>query len=298
MMKSLRNDIVWTGAGPILLMAILLQTACTLDQQILYHGVGLQVGLQHDPTTNVVGVGEMGTGSAPPRNDHPHDCDVSQLRPLLGSLVVTAPDDAQRSKQLDAPLFSPDELNKLVPLLVPAFRRATSTDRLFFSLNSTPFSPGQGKTTGTIFVRHHHMHVALNPFVLPVDGEPSQMAGLMTIKALEPAQEVFDKGSGDRLWSKSETMHISLKIPDELPRELGDAQSGKESTNIDTDRENGYKTLQRQVEDLTTTLKDVHAKMAGHAGELESVKAEVKRLQDQIANKVRAQEPTKSPLKQ
>jgi len=316
MSKHFRNGGSWTGVGSIFLMATILQTSCGLDQQILYDRAGLQVGLQHDSTTDVIGLGDIGPGPASPRNDHPYTFAQSELRQLLGSLFVVAlDDDAPRSRQLDAPLYRSDELNRLVPLVTSAFSRASRTDRVFFSIGSTPFSSSGGRTTGTIFVRHRYLHVALNPFVLQVEGDTTHSVRRpLIIRAAEPIQEVFVEGSRAQLRSRSETLHISLKIPDTLPSELNISQSTEAAERSDqsrrtgrteatsaqtiteTAREDSNGALQRQIEDLTTTLKELQIRIAGQASELESVKAEVKRLQNQIAE--RAHTPTTSPLQQ
>ena len=123
---------------------------------------------------------------------------------------------------------------------------------------------------GTLFVRHRYLHVTLKPFVLPVEGETTQIVGRsMTIKAAEPVQEVFVEGSGAQLWTKSDTMHISLRIPEELPPDLsvsqlvetiktsdqaGRTESTSAQANTETVHENSYKALQRQVEDLAAAL--------------------------------------------
>jgi hypothetical protein len=296
MVKPFRSGCSWFGVGPILLM--ILQTACGLDQHILYERGGLQVGLQHDPTTDVIGLGEIGSGPAAPRNDHPHAFDQSNLRQLLGSLLVAAlENDAQQGRQLDAPLYRPDELNRLVPWLTSAFSRASRTERVFFSFPSTPFSSTGGRTTGTLFVRHRYLHVALNPFVLPTDGETTQLVGRpITIRAAEPVEELFLQGKRAQLWSKSDAIRISLKIPEGFPSELSvshPAEAGEIShqsghtevtptrPNSETVRENDDKALQRQVEDLAAALQEAQGKLAGQASELESVKAEMKRLQKQ-----------------
>jgi len=311
MVKLFRNGASWIGFGPVLLMATVLQAACSLDRQILHGRGDLQVGLQHDPTTDVIGLGDMGSGSASPRNDHPYAFAQTELRQLLGSLFVAAlDDDEQRIRHLDVSLYRADELNRLVPWLISAFSRASRTDRVFFSLASTPFSSTEGRTTGTLFVRHHYLHVALNPFVLPVEGETAKIVGRsIIIKAAEPVQEVFVEDSGAHLWTKSDTMHISLRIPEELPPELSVSQSAEAietsdqggrmegtsaRTHTETTRENSYKTLQRQVENLAAALKELQARIAGQASELESVKAEMKRLQDQNAKGAHA--PITSPL--
>lgn len=298
MVKLFRSGASWTGLGPVLVMVAILQTACGLEQQIL-HGHGrsdLQVGLQHDSTTNVIGIGDMGSGSASPRNDHPFPFTKTELRQLLGSLFFTTLDnDTHRNRHLDAPLFRADELNRLVPWLISAFNRASRTDRVFFSLASTPYTPTGGRTIGTLFVRHRYLHVALKPFVFPVEGGTTHIAGhSMAIKAAEPVQEVLVQGSGAQLWTKLDTMHISLKLPDEIPPELDASQSAEvigmpdqggrtEGTsaqaNTETARENSNKTLQRQVEDLAAALKELQGRIAGQATELESVKSEMKRLQ-------------------
>lgn len=315
MVKLLRSGASWTGIGQVLLMTAILQTACSLDRQILYGRGDLQVGLQHDPTTDVIGVGDMGSGTASLRNDHPYVFTQAELRQLLGSLVVAVlNDDAQRSRHLDVPLYRADELNRLVPWVTSAFSRASRTDRVFFSLASTPFSSTGGRTTGTLFVRNHYLHVAIKPFVLPVEGATAKIAGRsMTIRAAEPVQEVLIGGSGDRLWSKHETIHISLRIPEEIPPELSVSQSAEASetsnrvertegslaqANSETARESGYKTLQRQVEDLAAAMKELQARSAAQASELESVKAEVRRLQEQSEKKSRARMPRISPLEQ
>lgn len=312
-MKLFRSDASRIGFGPVLLMASIFQTACGLDQQILHGRGDLQVGLQHDPTTDAIGLSDMGSGPASPRNDHPYTFAQTELRQLLGSLFVAARDnDTQQSRQFDAALFRADELNKLVPWLTSAFSRASRTDRVFFSLASTPFSSTGGKTMGTLFVRHRYLHVTLKPFVLPVEGETTQIVGRsMTIKAAEPVQEVSVEGSGAQLWAKSDTMHISLRIPEELPPDLSVSQSAEaietsdqggrtESTsvqaNTETAHENSYKALQRQVEDLAAALKELQARIAGQADELESVKAEMKRLQEQSANRAPARMLRTSPV--
>ncbi len=296
MVKPFRNSCSWIGVGPILLM--ILQTACGLDQHILYERSGLQVGLQHDPTTDVIALGEIGSGPAAPRNDHPYAFDQSNLRQLLGSLFVAAlENDVQRGRQLDAPLYRPDELNKLVPWLTSTFSRASRTERVFFSFPSTPFSSTGGRTTGTLFVRHRYLHVALNPFVIPPGGETTQIVGRpLIIRAAEPVQELFLQGKRAQLWSKSDAIHISLKIPEGFPSELSVShpaeageisnQSGRTEVtaarpNNDTVRENSDNALQRQVEDLAAALKEAQGKLAGQASELEAVKAEMKRLQNQ-----------------
>jgi len=311
MVRLFRSGALGIGFGPILLMVSIFQTACGLDQQILHGRGDLKVGLQHDPTTDAIGLSDMGSGPASPRNDHPYTFTQTELRELLGSLFVAVLDnDTQQSRQLDAPLYRADELNRLVPWLTSAFSRVSRTERVFFSLASTPFSSTGGRTTGTLFVRHRYLHVALKPFVLPIEGETTKNVGRsMTIKAAEPVQEVFIEGSGARLWSKSETMHISLRIPEELPFEPSVSQSADaiemsdqggrtEGTsgraNTETARENSYKMLQRQVEDLTAALKELQTRIAGQASELESVKAEMKRLQDQNAKETHA--PITSPL--
>ncbi|WHZ25280.1 MAG: hypothetical protein OJF51_000075 [Nitrospira sp.] len=313
MVKLFRSGALGIGFGPVLLMAAIFQTACGLDRQVLYGRGDLQVGLQHDPTTDAIGLGDMGSGPASPRNDHPYAFSQTELRQLLGSLSIAALDnDTQQSRHLDAPLFRADELNKLVPWLTSAFSRASRTDRVFFSLASTPFPSPGGRTMGTLFVRHRYLHVALKPFVLPVEGETTQIAGRsMTIKAAEPVQEVFVEGSGAQLWTKSDTMHISLRIPEEFPSDLSVSQSveametsdqggrtegASAQTNTETARENNDKALQRQVEDLAVALKELQARIAGQANELESVKAEMKRLQEQSADKARARMPGTSPV--
>ncbi len=311
MVKFFRSGASWVGFGPVLLMATIFQTACSLDRQILHGRGDLQVGLQHDPTTDAIGLGDMGSGSASPRNDHPYAFAQTELRQLLGSLsVAVLDDDAQRNSHLNASLYRADELNRLVPWLTSAFSRASRTDRVFFSLASTPFFSNGGRTTGTLFVRHRYLHVALKPFVLPVEADTTQIVGRsMTIKAAEPVQEVFIEDSGAHLWAKSDTMHISLRIPEELPPEPSVSQSAEvietsdqggrtEGTsaqaNTGTTRENSYKPLQRQVEDLAAALKELQTRIAAQASELESVKAEVKRLQEQ--NTKGAHAPIPSPL--
>lgn len=165
---------------------------------------------------------------------------------------------------------------------------------------------------GTLFVRHRYLHVTLTPFVLPVEGETTQIVGRsMTIKAAEPVQEVFVEGSGAQLWTKSDTMHISLRIPEELPPDLSVSQSVEaietsdqavrmESTsaqaNTETAHENSYKALQRQVEDLAAALKELQARIAGQADELESVKAEMRRLREQSVDRARTRMPGTSPV--
>ncbi|HEX5545214.1 MAG TPA: hypothetical protein VFX10_06920, partial [Nitrospira sp.] len=246
-------------------------------------------------------------------NDHPYAFSPSELRQLLGSLFVAALDDeTQRNRHMNAPLYRADELDKLVPWLASAFSRASRTDRVFFSLPSTPFSSTGGRTMGTLFVRHRYLHLTLTPFVLPVEGETTQIVGRsMTIKAAEPVQEVFVEGSGAQLWTKSDTMHISLRIPEELPPDLSVSQSVEaieasdqagrtESTsaqaNTETSHENSYKALQRQVEDLAAVLKELQARIAGQADELESVKVEMKRLQEQSVDRAGARMPGTSPV--
>ncbi len=300
MVKLCRSNAAWTGVGPVVLVAIMLQTACSLDRQIIHDRGGLQVGLQHDPTTDVIGLGEIGSGPASPRNDHPHVFTPAELRQLLGSLFVTVlEENVPRNRPLEAPLYRPDELNRLVPWLASAFSRAGNTDRVFFSLSGTPFSSTGGRTTGTLFVRHRTLHVAINPFVLPVEGDTTSIVGRsMTIRAAEPAHEVVVDGVGAQLWYKSETMHISLSIPDTISPELkvsqsveargtadqaGRADGSSAPANTEMVGDNRSKTLQRQVEDFAASLKEVQARLAEQAGELESVKAELRHLQDRIA---------------
>lgn len=67
MVKSFRIGTSWSGVETVLLLATLLQTACGLGQQILYNRSGRQAGLQYDPTTKVIGLGEIGSGPAPPK---------------------------------------------------------------------------------------------------------------------------------------------------------------------------------------------------------------------------------------
>lgn len=315
MVKPFRSGASWAGFGSVLLMATILQTACSLDRQILYGRGDIQVGLQHDPTTDAIGLSDMGPGTASPRNDHPYAFAQTELRQLLGSLFVVAlDDDAQGSRQLDVPLYRADELNRLVPWVTSAFSRASRTDRVFFSLASTPFSSTGGRTTGTLFVRNHYLHVAIKPFVLPVEEATAKIVGRsMTIRAAEPVQEVLIGGSGDRLWSKHETIHISLRIPEEIPPELSVSQSAEAietsnrvertegspaQANSETALESSYKTLQRQVEDLAAALKELQARSAAQASELGSVKAEVRQLQEQGEKKSRARAPRISPLEQ
>lgn len=313
--KPFRSDVLWAGFGPIVLMATMLQAACSLDHQLLYDRGGLQVGLQHDPTTDVIGVGEMGSGPASPRNDHPYAFDQSELRQLLGSLVIATPNmDGQRSGQREVPLYRPDELNKLVPVLTAAFGRASRMDRVFFSLASSPLSPNGGRTTGTLFVRHRSLHVTLNPFVLPNEGKILPIDGRpITLQAAKPVEEVFVKGPGAPLWFKSETIHISLKIPETVSPEYSVLQSAEAAEvsdqserlagtsaqeNVMTVREHSDRALRRQVEELTATLKELHTRVTDQASELESVKAEVKRLQDQIAQRAHLRVSIQSPLEQ
>ncbi len=296
MVKPFRRTGSWIGFGLILLM--ILQTACGLDQHILYDRSGFQVGLQHDPTTDVVSLGEIGSGPAAPRNDHPYAFDQTNLRQLLGSLFVGALESGgQQGKPLEAPLYRPDDLNKLVPWLTSAFSRASRTERVFFSLPSTPFSSTGGRTTGTLFVRHRYLQVALNPFITQPGAETPQIAGrLITIRAAEPVQELFLQGQRAQLWALSDAIRISLKIPDGSPSEFSlshPVEAGETSNETgrteltparptnETVRERSDKALQRQVEDLAAALQEAQGKLAGQARELEAVRAEMKRLQKQ-----------------
>jgi len=309
-----RKTTSWTGFTPMLLIGMILQTACGLDQQIIYDRGNIQVSLQHDPTTDAIGLGDMGSGPASPRNDHPYAFTPTELRYLLGSLFVAELDtDTERSRHLDAPLYSADLLERLVPWLTSAFSRASRTDRVFFSFPSTPFFSSGGRTTGTLFVRHRYLHVALKPFILPVDGETTQIVGRgIVIRVAEPVQEALIEGPGAQLWSKSETMHISLRIPDAGPPERSVPQSAEAtettdhgerpegttsgSANTEMDCENSYKTLQRQVENHAAALKELQARVAGQSSELESVKAEIKRLQDLNTTRLHERVPIASPL--
>lgn len=289
MVKHFRSNRSWIAVGPILLM--ILQSACGLDQHILYERSGLQVGLQHDPTTDVVALGEIGSGPAAPRNDHPYAFDQSNLRQLLGSLFVAAlENDAQQGRQLESPLYRQDELNKLVPWLASAFSRASRTDRVFFSFASTPFSSTGGRTTGTLFVRHRYLHVALNPFVLPTNGKVPQIDGRpITIRAAEPIQELFLQGKRAQLWSKSDAIRISLQIPEGVPSdfyvshpsELDEISNQSKRMEMTPTHPSSEKALQRQVQDLAAALQEAQGKLSGQASELEAVKAEMKRLQNQ-----------------
>ena len=168
---------------------------------------------------------------------------------------------------------------------------------MFFSFASTPFTSPGGRTTGTLFVRHRYLHVALKPFVLATSGEVPQIDGRpITIRAAEPIQELFLQGKRAQLWSKSDAIRISLQMPEGVPSdfsvshpsevdEMSNQSKRMEVTparqTSEQGRENNDKALQRQVEDLAAALQEAQGKLTGQASELEAVKAEMKRLQNQ-----------------
>ena len=142
-----------------LLLSMPILASCSLmssAERVLYDQQGIRIGLEPDPT--------LGRPDALARNNHPAELNQAELETLLHTIQVSGWSGTIAGildNPRPVPLFTSGEMAMISGQLVTAFRQATPSERVFFSLPKPGVAYSDDRTAGSLFLRGRYLHVVL-----------------------------------------------------------------------------------------------------------------------------------------
>lgn len=271
-------------------------------EQVIYAERGIQIGIQHDPTT------DRDTPAA--TNHHPARLSTEDLRRLLGQIRVsgyTGTIAGLLVQPQPIPLFTEDELSLIATPLAGAFGQAGPQDRIFFSVPNlnAPYEPE--RTAGALFLRGPYLHLLLTdhtafPRTDTAGGEDDRdIRDTKGMKLWVPPAIQAPQTARPR-WGSLEKVFASLNVQEALAvrAEPGPPQAVTTPPAAAGTRrpaaQDPAEALRAQVQELTQSNLDLRDRLKQQAQDMEALKNELARIRQEL-EKPKAKTPArrKSP---
>lgn len=207
----------------VLLLAALLSSpaACAglSRERLVYDKGGVQIGIEHDPTT------DRSTPLA--TNSHPAALKEDEVRKLLSSLKVsgyTGTLGGFLATPPPFPLFNDEELRLVAGPVAAALAQAGPQERVFFSLPNLAVQYSDDRTAGALFIRGAYLHVMLRDHSALMrtdtsggeDDKDLRDTKGMKLWAVAPARAATLSAGETPRWGPFEKVHIALNVRDVL----------------------------------------------------------------------------------
>lgn len=260
-------------------------------ERLLYDERGIQIGIQHDPST--------GEGSPPALNSHPAQLTVDEVRQLLGFIRVSGYSGTLAGllvRPQPIPLFKDDELSLVAAPLAAAFSQVGRRERVFFSMPNlqTPYEPD--RTAGALFLRGPYLHLVLtdhSAFTRTDTGGGEDDRDLRDTKGLKlfmtgPAKVASLSPEQAPHWGPFEKVVLSMNVQEALtarpapaPSQALQAQPNPAPAGLSTPRDL-TEGLRLQLQGLTDANLDLRARLNEQAQAMESLKTELARMKQEL----------------
>lgn len=291
MSRALKGHIA--HAVPLLkltLVWLLVAAGCSglTGERVLYEERGIQIGIQHDPTT------DRGTPAA--TNSHPARLSPEELRRLLGQIKVSGYTGTVAGLLVQPqpiPLFTEELLPLIATPLSSAFGQAGPQDRIFFSVPNlnAPYEPE--RTAGALFLRGPHLHLLLTdhtafPRTDTAGGEDDRdIRDTKGMKLWVPPAIQAPQTATPR-WGSLEKVSVSLNVKEALVirAEPGPPQAVKAPPTPTGTRQpatqDPAEALRLQVQELTQSNLDLRDRLKQQAQDMEALKNELARIRQEL----------------
>ncbi|MBI3603619.1 MAG: hypothetical protein HY205_04140 [Nitrospirae bacterium] len=270
---------------------------------MLYDERGIQIGIQHDPST--------GEGSPPALNSHPAQLTVDEVRQLLGLIRVSGYSGTLAGllvKPQPIPLFKEDELSLIAAPLAAAFRQVGRRERVFFSLPNmqAPYEPD--RTAGALFFRGLYLHMVLTDhavFTRTDTGGGDDDRDLRDTKGLKlfvvpPAKAaVFPPEQGPH-WGAFEKVVLSVNVQEALVSSVTPSLpqiAQPKPTPVQPQPQNvpnQAEDLRLQLRELANSNQALQNRLKEQADAMEALKAEFSRMKQEL-EKSKKKAPRQKP---
>ncbi|HJU05142.1 MAG TPA: hypothetical protein VJ692_08300 [Nitrospiraceae bacterium] len=280
-----------------------------LHERRIYDQGGIQIGIQHDLTTDRT--------SPPALNNHPAHLTSEEISRLLGwiqvsgytgtlaGLVVTPP---------RIPLFSGEELRLIASPIAVAFGRAGPRERVFFSLPNLQAPYERDRTEGSLFLRGERLYVLLTDHAAFTqtdtggsddDKDPHNTKGL-ALWVRPPARAETVSAEEMPFWGPFHTVHTALNVRavlaarTPLPARSDNSirqplPPGQSPTAAKDDRGpaglESEQDLRLQIRELTSSNLELRARLEEQAKEMRALKDELSRVQRDLEKAAQRLQP-------
>ena len=303
-----------TSTGRILLSCSLLLSAPGLSscglfstaERIVYDQQGIRIGLEPDPTRS---------SSGPPTlNHHPAELSASELETLLQTIQVSGWSGTivgMLSAPRPVPLFSPKELSMISGQLAAAFRQASPSERVFFSLPKPDVRYSEDRTAGSLFLRGRYLHVILHDHsaFIQADTGGGELKDIRDTKGMKlviaaPAQAAVVPDVEEPGWAPFETTHVSLNVKDILAQltKATPARAIRDSvaTPVPPVQKGGPPAvtsddLQLQLRELTSSNLELRSRLDDQKKKMEELNAQMERLRLELDQTKSKKQPSRKP---
>ncbi|SPP65099.1 hypothetical protein [Nitrospira lenta] len=291
-----------------LLLGAPVMSSCSLfspAERIVYDQQGIRIGLEPDPTLS---------RSAPlTLNRHPAELSVTELEALLRVIQVSGWSGTLvgiLSTPQPIPLFTPKELAMVSGKLVAAFRQATPTERIFFSLPKPDVAYSEDRTVGALFMRGRYLHVVVQDHAafIQADTGGGELKDLRDTKGMKlsvagPAQAAMVPDLEEPQWAPFETVHLSLNIKDVLahltaPLPARTIRSGAELPPAALQKTGSAAApsdeLQLQIRELTSSNLELRSRLDDQKKKMEELNAQMERLRLELDQTKSKKQPSRT----
>lgn len=291
-----------------LLLGAPVMSSCSLfspAERIVYDQQGIRIGLEPDPTLS---------RSAPlTLNRHPAELSVTELEALLRVIQVSGWSGTLvgiLSTPQPIPLFTPKELAMVSGKLVAAFRQATPTERIFFSLPKPDVAYSEDRTVGALFMRGRYLHVVVQDHAafIQADTGGGELKDLRDTKGMKlsvagPAQAAMVPDLEEPQWAPFETVHLSLNIKDVLahltvPLPARTIRSGAELPPAALQKTGSAAApsdeLQLQIRELTSSNLELRSRLDDQKKKMEELNTQMERLRLELDQTKSKKQPSRT----
>lgn len=290
------SSVMLVGAGLCLLTSI---AACSLFNQgrSVYDQAGIRIGLEADPSVRPSG--EAGL------NNHPINLSPKNLEVLLQPIYVTGYSGTITgllTKPQPVPLFTLQELTTITEHLASAFREATPTERVFFSLPKPGVAYSEDRTVGSLFFRGPHLHIIVTDHssIIRTDTSGGDYKDFWDTKGMKlwvtgPAHAAVIPELDEPRWAPFEKVHISLMVNELLARKetAPSVRTKQERTDSPASLPTATsleplqgstspKELHRQMRELSDTNQELKDQLDEQNKRMEQLQKQVEQLQREM----------------
>lgn len=280
-------------AAPLLeltLVWFLVAPGCSglAGERVTYEERGIQIGVQHDPTTD--------RDAPTAKNSHPARLSAEDLRRLLGQIKVSGYTGTVAGLLVQPqpiPLFTEDELSLVATPLTHAFVQAGPQDRIFFSVPNlrAPYEPE--RIAGALFLRGPYLHLLLTdhtafPRTDTAGGEDDRDIRDTKGMKLWIPPVVQAPQTATPHWGSLEKVSVSLNVKEALAirAEPGSPQAVKVPPTATGTRQptaqDPAEALRMQVQELTQSNLDLRDRLKQQVQDMEALKNELARIRQEI----------------
>jgi hypothetical protein len=266
-------------------------------QHVLYEERGIRIGVEAERFVK-----------ATVSNSHPASFTPEQMRQVLSVLEVSGYSGTLTALFVTPPprpVFSRDELQLIAKPIAEAFRRATPSERVFFSLPDLNASYRSERTEGDLFYRAPTLFILLKEHLAfprtdtgggDDDRDPRDHQGLQ-LSVAPPVHDVRVSVEDSPHWGPYEQVHVAINVQQvfaafakaESAQKVVDATVGAEAARTilpiplrKPASTESVDDLRLQIRELTNANQDLRKQLSDQTEEMETLKQALARIQQDL----------------